>query len=66
MSWLSVVPLSPLHGEAGKLTCLDKMKAKDSQYKFKANKLSKWDKLLNVLEYNFSPQLCELFSFLLH
>lgn len=49
--------LSPLHGEAGKLTCLDKIKAKDSQYKLKANKLSKWDKLLNFLEYNFSPQL---------
>lgn len=58
--------LSPVQGEAGKLTCLDMIKAKDSQYKLKANKLSKWDKLLNFLEYNFSPQLCQLFAFLLH
>jgi len=36
--------LSPLRGDAGKLTCLDKIKAKDSQYKLKANKLSKWAK----------------------
>lgn len=36
--------LSAFPGEAGRLICLDKIKAKDSQYKRKANKLSKGGK----------------------
>lgn len=36
--------LSPLLGESEKFTCLNKIKAKDSQWKLIANKLSKWDK----------------------